>query len=211
MANCEGCEKPAKDFIQMRADIERAERASLLADVPAAMLVAVGIKESHGRKYFSEKDDLYRENIHVLVHQGKMTKEHFLGLIVDKDGPARGLIPKFRYEPSWRAKANKMTALHQMPAIWEVLLSCSFGYFQKGMCWHMSAKKPVEWASALRLMFHSSNEQCKVAANDLRVLVKNSNGDIPLAFTRYNAGPGAHAVTDYGEKVWALYRHEVGL
>lgn len=208
---CGPCAKGPKSFVQMRAHIAQANEKGLLQNIPVEMMVALGIKESHGRMYFSPKDEQYEANMRTLVHSGKVARDNFLRMIVDEAGPHKGLISKFRYEPDWRATANNMVAVHDMPAQWRILLSCSFGYFQKGMCWHMSAKKPEAWAKALHLFLHDSDEQCRVAANDITILIKNAKGDVPLAFSRYNAGPTHPTVTEYGRRVWELYKHETGL
>lgn len=211
MSDCRNCGSPAKNFVQMRADIERAEQNGLIQDIPKELLVAIGVKESHGRKYFSKEDTQYRQNLNALKSGLHVTEESWLKLIVDAEGPAKGLIPKFRYEPSWQKEAQEIVRNLKMPAVWNLLLPVSYGYFQKSLLYHLKPKDHARWGEQMRLFFHSSNEQIKVCANDMHYLIRGAHGDLKLALSRYNAGPSIKSPTDYGKIVFGFYTHELGI
>jgi hypothetical protein len=205
MGECQkGCQKQIS-FSQMRKDLESAERGGLLRDMPLELLAAVGIKESYGNQWFSKNDLQYKENMVVAMRATKLSEAAILGKITRWRKNPVMQIPKFRFEKSWSDEAR--TLMHKVDAEqdWQMILQMSFGYFQKGMVWHLSAKPYSTWSQAMSVFLNSPDEQIRVCVNDLQGLIKNAHGDLGLALTRYNAGGSASHRSKYGDDVLNLY------
>lgn len=196
--------KVVKGFRVLAGLIEEVEAKGELFGVPPEAVLAVIVKESYGSQWFCKCDAQYRDNMRTAKAFTEKTEAQILDAITVRRGPNKGNIPKFRYEPSWSAKATALSRRTNNAALWKLRLNCSYGLGQKGMVWHLAAKPIEEWEVAFWLFVESPHEQIKVCAHDLSILRKQSPGDWHTVFTRYNAGPGKRGITTYSEKVVEL-------
>lgn len=209
--NCSDCAKPAKSYVMLRSDIRKAEEAGFLQDIPPQLILAVGIQESTGNRIFDVKDLQCKQNLAVAVKRTGKTAPFLLGFYKQWNNPGDVAIPKFRYEPSWKRDVDELIEARCVNSLWSITLHTSFGYFQKGMVWHLSAKPTEQWDLAMREFINNPLEQIRVCANDLTTLIARSKGDVRLALTRYNGGPKRIKASNYGNRVFDLYKHELGL
>jgi hypothetical protein len=204
---CEsGCGK-TKGYTKLRAAINGAVQSGVCASVPSELILAVGIRESHGDMFFSDGGQQFKDNLAVWCQHSKLHKQEALAKVRILGGDDSGKIAKFRCEPSWKASIDAFIAKEPRAKGWEDILYLSIGYFQKGMIWHLSAKSFDEWVQAYDTFLRSSREQVRVCSFDLHGLIHRSRGDVPLALSRYNGGPSVKHVSEYGEQVYDLFRY----
>lgn len=209
MAGCDkGCGK-GKVYPKLQQDLDILESRSGFGRVPKELVYAVAVQESDGNRWFDRKDLLYKQNMAVAVKGWRMSERKILDDLVATEGPTRGLIPKFRFEPDWYVISTSHATKSDRMFYWSRILSTSFGYCQKGMVWYLTRFPAEEWERKFRAFLLDPYLQLKVCAGDLENLIHNTNGDIPLALTRYNGPSKARRVSNYGEKVYAHFMEKL--
>lgn len=196
---------PRRGFTSLFNMLEELERQKRTFDLPIELIAAVAVKESHANMWFCKCDMQYKENMRTAVQLNAKSEANILRLITVTEGPYANHIPKFRYELSWREDALRLSRRMKDRQDWAFRMACSYGMCQKSMWIHLSAKPIEQWESAYWQFLTDPFEQLHVCASDLHYLLKAARGNLDLALTRYNAGPGANHISDYGEKVKGLY------
>ena len=206
MSDCQnGCGKTL-GMTELRRDLKLLRESGKNNHVPEELIAAVVLRESGGNRWFSVRDALYRQNLKAATAILTTTPERLLSYITPKEGPSKGLIPKFRAESSWLSSAVTHAGWTKEPVLWRCRLAMSFGYGQKSMLYYLSQKPVDQWNKLFFEFTTNPQVQLKQVADDLEGLIKRANGHVRLALTRYNTGPGAKTVSEYGERVFALYR-----
>ena len=159
--------KVVKGFKALASIIEEVEAKGNLFGVPPEAVLAVLVKESYGTQWFCKCDAQYKDNMRVAKAFTDRKESEILDAIIVRKGPNKGAIPKFRFEPSWSAKASALAKRTSNPYLWRLRLNMSYGLGQKGMVWHLAAKPIQEWESAFWTYVESPDEQIRVCANDL--------------------------------------------
>lgn len=155
-----------------------------------ADILAVIERESGNCLYFRATDALLAWNTSDAEKITGLSKDVIHKAMIIGAGPHKGQISKFRCEPGYWAWAKNLSGLSDVD---KLLLSCSFGYGQKMSRWLVGKLPKPEWIPFVRNFMGNTSLQIMYIAGDLDQLLKLSNGDRALAFTRYNAGPGATA------------------
>lgn len=180
-----------------------------LASVPGSgltpyNLMAISIQESMGNPFFCACDMLFQTNIKKVTEWTDIPKAEFLEAVTVQGGINRRKIAKFRMEPIWLALWFNKLQNEGLSRINSAVLCCSFGMTQKSAYYLTEKMDLSERVAYLRVFMGSPDMQLKALIHDLFYLVKESEHNMPLAYTRYNAGPSAAHVSDYGRKVDAL-------
>lgn len=164
-------------------------------------------KESGGVPIFNASDVLLKQNLIAASRITGLTEAQIRQAMTITDGPYKGMLSKFRCEPGYWKWAKQYAPTFKKNPEDLILLACSFGVGQKMSRWLVTGTPVHEWVPLIRKFMGSLSLQIVYCAGDLDNLLTHANGDRPLAFTRYNAGPSATnkspAYEAYGLKVAA--------
>lgn len=189
-----------------RRYLEKLDAENKLFSVPLELIAAVCLRETEGYRWFNRTDKQYRQNMREWsVAMGK-TEEQLLSLIKIPVGPNKGLIPKFRYEPSWRLAAKKMSDTNKETKLLDFVMPVSFGFGQKAMWIYLAGYTPDQWIRLYYAFLNDPYVQLIQVAKDLNELIHETNGNVPLALTRYNGPRKATHISQYGKAVFENYR-----
>lgn len=190
--------------IALKNKVEEVLKQRPRKQVRVADVLACIDKESGGVPVFHERDVLLKQNLIAASRITGLTEAQIRKAMTITDGPYKGMISKFRCEPGYWSWAQKYQAAIKNPED-RILLACSFGVGQKMSRWLVTGMPIHEWLPFIRKFMGSLSLQITYCAGDLDNLLAHANGDRPLAFTRYNAGPSATskspAYEAYGVKV----------
>lgn len=190
--------------IALKAKVEEILKQRQRKHVRVADVLACVDKESGGVPVFHERDVLFKQNLIAASRITGLTEAQIRQAMTITDGPYKGMVSKFRCEPGYWQWAQRYKAA--IPKAEDrLLLACSFGVGQKMSRWLVTGVPIHDWIPAIRKFMGSLSLQIAYCAGDLDNLLAHANGDRPLAFTRYNAGPSATqkspAYAAYGVKV----------
>lgn len=189
--------------LALKSKVEEILKSRTRKHVRVSDALAVIDKESGGALIFRGTELLYRQNLAAAERITGLTKEQILKAVTIQDGPYKGMISKFRCEPGYWAWAKRYAKALKPEEMF--LLSCSFGVGQKMSRWLVTGIAVHDWIPVIRKFMGSLSLQIAYCVGDLDNLLAGANGDRPLAFTRYNAGPSATvknpAYKPYGEHV----------
>jgi hypothetical protein len=180
--------------------------AARLPHVMCPPLIAIALKETQAQSFWTVKDTLYKANMHDFLENTNFTAQDFFKEINAEGAGTGGLIPAFRYEPSWQIKAESLRAKWPMTVLQTRLLACSWGVGQKGgwiYCVDAIAKDAMP---KLKEFIWSESLQWRQLAFDWHDAYNEADGHVALAATKYNAGVGAHLVNSYGRMVESMSR-----
>jgi hypothetical protein len=163
--------------------------------VSVADMLAVVEHESGGVLYFNRNDRLLKDNLKAAVKITGLPEVEILSVMQIQAGAYKNFLAKFRCEPGYY-KNNKGTTPEE-----KLLLSCSFGLGQKMTPFLVNKLPKPEWVPFIKNFMGNATLQLLYVAGDLDALMKGASGDKPLAFARYNGGPGIKP----GGKVYDKY------
>lgn len=181
-------------------------RRSELLNVPKELIAALCLRESGGFRWFRKTDAQYKANIHEAMKITGLNEQCLLDCIVPNFGPSKGLIPKFRLEPSWLPYTKSMIIPGMVHVRADAVLPMSFGFGQKAMWSYLSGYTQEQWLKLYWEFITDPNLQLKQVAKDLAELIVETKGNVPLALTRYNGPRNAQHISEYGSAVFASYR-----
>jgi hypothetical protein len=165
-------------------------------------VLSVVTLETHGQEWFNPNcncDALYKANMQALRNGTGITEQQWLEAIRVKSGPNKGLVPKFRWEAGYMEWARQAAPRAKLYGASAAILACSFGLGQKMARWLLSNHPPEKWAQIISEFNADPRLQVDTCAKDLEYLLHLSEGYRPIAYTRYNAGPTAKTVSQYGK------------
>jgi hypothetical protein len=171
--------------------------------VTLADILAVCERESHCVPVFTERDNLYRVNLKAASQITGLAEVDLVKALIIPVGVYKNYVAKFRCEPGYWKWAKEVKGSFTQPE--RFLLSCSIGVGQKMTRWLVTGTPKQQWIPGIKHFMGSVATQLLYVAGDLDRLIDISSGDRKLAYTRYNAGPGAKQHTEYGDTTYRRY------
>jgi hypothetical protein len=150
----------------------------------AASVIAVCVQESKCCPTFSVSDPLYQANLKAAADYTKLPPLLIQEAAMIKQGPLRGFLGKFRFEPGYWAWSGE----HQLPSATDrFLVSCSWGVGQQMMRWVVPSAVDTwpEWVEEFK---GSVSLQVDQVIHELGRLLVETNGDLLRAYKGYNSG-----------------------
>lgn len=185
--------------------VEKIVHSKTRYHVTVADVLAVIQKESSGVPIFNpnhlpmeDKENLlFRQNLAEASRLSGVSKPEILKINTILTGEYKGEIAKFRCEPGYMRWAKNLKGT--FTPVERMLLACSLGAGQKMVRWLVdgSTKPRTEWLQFALKFAGDLDLQLQYCAGDLESLLSVSHSR-ELAYTRYNAGGSAKAVTPYG-------------
>lgn len=177
-----------------------------LTPVTLADLLAVMQSETGRDGWFCAWCGPFKANLKVVTDNYKITEADWTATIRGIDGQAKGLIPKFRLEPSYMGWAKQAHDGIVFSPIQQAQLSCSWGLGQQMARWYLASYDSREWMPRLVQFRESPELQIRQLISALEVLLTHAHGNRELAYTRYNAGPNTALISKYGMDTYEWYK-----
>lgn len=174
--------------------------------VTLADILSISQSETGRDPWFCSWCGPFTSNLKVVIDNYRITEADWTATIRGIDGEARGLLPKFRLEPSYMAWAKQPHNGIVFSPIQQAQLACSWGVGQQMARWLLYPYDSREWIPRLVEFRQSVNLQVRQLISVFEPLLIHAHGNRELAYTRYNAGPNTALISKYGQDTFEWYK-----